>query len=170
MTKITNYKLRITNNSNHCSSDRSWIFQFSNFQIFKFFNLLIFQSFNFLIFSIISIFSIFITLSSCKKDTINTSSSAKLEFYRGSIETDTIILDTVFTTIGSITEWLTVKNPSKQKIVVSKIYLAGGNNSNFRINIDGNPVNSVKDIEIAANDSLFIFIEVKREFVRHGSV
>ncbi len=123
-------------------------------------NLSIFQFSNFLIFPIFSTLLIFISLSSCKKDTVNTSSSAKLEFYRGAVQTDTIILDTVFTTIGSITEWLTVKNPSDQKIIVSKIYLAGGNNSNFRINIDGDPVNSKQDVEIAANDSLFIFIEV----------
>jgi hypothetical protein len=125
------------------------IFQFSNFPIFQFSNILIF-----------SIFSIVIFLSSCKKDSVYTSSSAKLEFYRNDKEADTIIFDTVFTTIGSITEWLTVKNPYNKKLIVSNIYLAGGDDSNFRINIDGHPQNSMKDVEIAANDSIFIFIEV----------
>lgn len=110
--------------------------------------------------AVLFIFSFFLFLSSCKKDSIYTSTSAELEFYRGSTVADTIIFDTVFTTVGSITEWLTVKNPYDQKLLISSIYLAGGSNSNFRINIDGEAVNSKKDIEIAANDSIFIFIEV----------
>lgn len=133
--------------------------RFQGFKVSRFqgFNLLTFQLFNFL--TCILILTL-IFFSACKKETIYTSPSASLKFHRGAQTADTIIFDTVFTTIGSITEWLTVVNPYNQKIIVSNIYLAGGSNSNFRINIDGLPVSSQQDIEIAANDSIFIFIEV----------
>lgn len=94
-------------------------------------------------------------LFACRKDVPITDSSAKLEFSQ-----DTLIFDTVFTTIGSTTEWLKVYNPHNRAIIISNIYLAGGNSSNFRMNVDGIPTPSEQDIEIKANDSIFIFVEV----------
>jgi len=94
-------------------------------------------------------------LFACRKDVPITDSSAKLEFSQ-----DTLIFDTVFTSIGSTTEWLKVYNPHNRAIVISNIYLAGGKSSNFRMNVDGIPTYSEQDIEIRANDSIFIFVEV----------
>ncbi len=94
-------------------------------------------------------------LSQCKKDTLITSTSAKLEF-----STDTVIFDTVFTTIGSTTQQLKVYNRHNQIINVSSIYLAGGSSSNYRINVDGISTTDVSNIEIPANDSIYIFVEV----------
>ena len=96
-----------------------------------------------------------LNLLSCKKDEFTSDSSAKLDF-----STDTILFDTVFTTIGSATEVFIVYNKQDQPIRIASIRLAGGGNSNFRLNVDGAPGVSFTDVEIEANDSIFIFAEV----------
>lgn len=95
------------------------------------------------------------SMISCKKDKLITDQGAKLEFSK-----DSILFDTVFTSIGSTTKRFLIYNRHDQPIKVSEIWLAGGNSSNFRINIDGIPGISHKDVEIPANDSLFAFVEV----------
>jgi len=100
--------------------------------------------------------TIIITFSSCRKpDEILTGSEYKLSF-----STDTVLFDTVFSTIGSTTKYLKVHNPHDQKILISKIHLAGGSGSQYQINIDGLPSSSIDNVEVAANDSLYIFIKV----------
>jgi hypothetical protein len=104
--------------------------------------------------------NIFLLLSllifSCRKEEkITTDSSAKLEF-----SVDTIIFDTVFTTVGSTVASLLVYNPNSKKVVVSSIQLGGGYQSAYRLNIDGVPGPSANSIEISGGDSLFIFVEV----------
>lgn len=93
--------------------------------------------------------------SSCKKDKIITDSSAKVQFSQ-----DSILFDTVFTTIGSSTKNIRVRNKNKQRIKISSIQLVGGTASPFIINVDGTPGKSFTDVEIAANDSMYIFIQV----------
>ncbi|MDT8309400.1 MAG: hypothetical protein RQ866_07695, partial [Bacteroidales bacterium] len=73
---------------------------------------------------------------------------------------DTVLFDTLFTTIGSSTAWLKVKNPEKKPVLIDRIYLAGGTASNFRINIDGEAATVVKDFRLDGGDSIFIFVEV----------
>lgn len=97
---------------------------------------------------------IFLTFS-CKKDKILEDSSAKLQF-----STDTVLFDTVFTTIGSTTKQFKIYNTHNRTLLISQIKLAGGPSSQFRINVDGRPVSSIGNIEIAAKDSLFVFVEV----------
>ncbi len=105
------------------------------------------------------LFLLFVTsvlfYSSCKKDILLTSSSAQLEF-----SADTVIFDTVFTQIGSVTNVFKVYNPHPQPINISSIELAGGQSSNFRINIDGVSNTKQQDVELRAKDSLYIFVEV----------
>lgn len=96
-----------------------------------------------------------LSLSNCKKDIIDNSSSVKLQFSR-----DSILFDTVFTTLGSVTKQLMVYNTEKKKIKISSIRLGGGNNSLFSININGTYTTSASDIEIEPKDSLYIFIKV----------
>lgn len=81
--------------------------------------------------------------------------SAKLVF-----SGDTILFDTVFTTVGSTTKQLKIYNPYSQKIIVSSIRLAGGINSNFRLNIDGVPASEMSNVEIEPKDSIYIFVKV----------
>ncbi len=72
---------------------------------------------------------------------------------------DTVYFDTVFTTIGTITESFRVKNPHNQFVKIEDIYLAGGESSVFRINVDGQPGTRFSGIEIAPRDSMYIFVE-----------
>jgi hypothetical protein len=105
---------------------------------------------------ILAPFSLFIIIfSSCHKETYYTSSSAKLSF-----STDTVMFDTVFSTIGSATKRLMVHNPYDKAIKISKIYVGKGSASNFKLNIDGLASNETTDVEIAAKDSMYIFVEV----------
>jgi len=73
---------------------------------------------------------------------------------------DTIHFDTVFTTIGSTSRELRVKNPGKDKLTIDEIFLSGGENSPFRLNIDGAPVCRLDEITLNPGDSIFIFVDV----------
>lgn len=102
------------------------------------------------------IFSVIVTfIISCEKEEFNTSVDANLVFSR-----DTILFDTVFTTIGSSTQRFTVKNPYNKNLKISSIFLAGGEDSPYRINIDGFPGTRLDDAELRKKDSLYIFVEV----------
>jgi hypothetical protein len=102
------------------------------------------------------VFIILILLSSCRKDEdFITDSSAKLSF-----SADSVLFDTVFTTLGSVTKRLMVYNPNNQRIKISSIRLGSSSASMFRINVDGTPALQISNVEIAANDSMFIFIKV----------
>ncbi len=105
----------------------------------------------------ITIISVFLitAFTSCQKDTIITDASAKVNF-----SADSVLFDTVFTTIGSATRNIRVINNHQQKIKISSISLQNGNSSAFILNVDGSPGKIFSDIEIAANDSLYIFIQV----------
>jgi len=94
-------------------------------------------------------------LFSCKKEDFDTGADAKLEFSQ-----DTIVFDTVFTTVGSSTEVFIVHNTSKKSIRISSLRLALGNSSPFRLNVDGLSGRVFENIEIGSKDSIFIFVEV----------
>ncbi len=92
---------------------------------------------------------------SCKKDSFISSPDAQLY-----TSTDTISFDTVFTTVGSISKSFKIFNGNNQKLLLSTVQLAGGTTSPFKINIDGISSHSVNNIELNANDSLYIFVQV----------
>jgi hypothetical protein len=94
-------------------------------------------------------------LSSCKKDKLLTDGNAKVDF-----STDSLLFDTVFTTIGSATKNIRVINNHKQKIRISSIGMEKGASSQFILNVDGSPGKTFTEIDIPANDSIFIFIQV----------
>lgn len=96
-----------------------------------------------------------IVFASCKKEKIETSAGAKLEF-----SIDTLFFDTVFTNIGSQTKQFRIYNRNKATIVIDNIRLGMGSSSNYRLNINGIASSSANNIEIAANDSMFVFVEV----------
>lgn len=93
--------------------------------------------------------------SNCERDKILTDPSAMLD-----IPQDTLTFDTLFTVIGSATRFVKVFNTFNQSLNISEAFLAGGENSKFRINIDGIPSSSAQDLEILPNDSLYFFVEV----------
>ena len=92
---------------------------------------------------------------SCQKTEIETSPDFKLQF-----STDSIIFDTIFSGIGSTTRHLKIYNPSTKDIEISQIYLAKGDQSKYRINIDGRASNFESNISIKGKDSMYLFIEV----------
>jgi hypothetical protein len=98
------------------------------------------------------IFIIF--LGSCRKDFDAQASSGNLNF-----STQTVYLDTVFTNIGSSTYNLKVYNRSDEDIRIPTIELENGNNSKYRLMVDGIGGQNFENIEIKANDSIYIFVE-----------
>ena len=101
-----------------------------------------------------------LTLVQCRKDRnsgddVSGDTSIKLEFSGGSV-----LFDTIFTTVGSTTRWLTVYNRSDRAIRISSISLKGPDNAFFRMNVDGEAGTAIKDVYLAGKDSLFIFIDV----------
>ncbi len=96
-----------------------------------------------------------ISINSCKKDVLLTDSNAKLNF-----STDTILFDTVFASIGSVTKNFRVYNPYDEVLKISSIRLANGAASLFRVNVNGIPGTSFSDIEIRGGDSIWVFVEV----------
>lgn len=94
-------------------------------------------------------------LASCKKDSFITSPDASLSTSR-----DTLFFDTVFTSIGSVTQSFKIYNNNNQKLNISQVKLAGGSASPFKLNIDGTPGAQLNNIEVNANDSLYIFVQV----------
>jgi hypothetical protein len=71
---------------------------------------------------------------------------------------DSILFDTVFTTVGTVTKRFTARNPNNRAVRVD-IALEGGGPSPYRINVDGIPGNSFTDVEILGGDSVFVFVE-----------
>ncbi len=109
---------------------------------------------------IIGLFITIISLGSCRKDFDLSPSTGSLEFSK-----DTVYLDTVFTNIGSSTYRLKVYNRSNEDIAVPNIRLQEGSDSNFRINVDGiNGNDSFNNIQILANDSIYIFVETTIDY------
>lgn len=93
---------------------------------------------------------------SCRKhDILDTTPGLALSF-----STDTLFFDTVFTSVGSVTQRLIVYNPNEKKLSVAKISLSGGTGSSYRMNVDGVAATETSDIEIPGGDSIFIFIKV----------
>jgi len=99
--------------------------------------------------------SILILFYSCKKDSFITSKDALVSF-----SADEIKFDTVFTSTGSITQFFKIKNENDQKLRLSSIKLMGGNASFFKINADGFTGPEISNIEIEANDSVYVFVSV----------
>jgi hypothetical protein len=96
-----------------------------------------------------------LSFGSCREEGFDRDPGLRLSF-----SADTLIFDTVFTTIGSSTRSFMVYNRHNRRVNISSIRLAGQEASFFRINADGASGRTLHDIEIGAGDSLFVFVEV----------
>ena len=94
-------------------------------------------------------------LESCKKESFITSKDARL-----GTSVDSLKFDTVFTATGSITKSFKILNNNDQKILLSKIKLGGGINSSYKMNVNGVAAPELNNVEIAANDSIYVFVTV----------
>ncbi|MDR0970502.1 MAG: hypothetical protein LBM67_08220 [Lentimicrobiaceae bacterium] len=102
------------------------------------------------------IISIIILASSCqKRDEISTDSKYKLSF-----SADSVLFDTVFTSLGSARRQLMIYNKNSKPLKIASIRLANGSSSPFRINVDGIAGEDIYDVEIQAKDSLYVNVRV----------
>jgi hypothetical protein len=104
---------------------------------------------------LLTITAVALIVSSCKKDQFVTGKDAFV------VTSDTALyFDTVFSNVGSVTKQLKVFNINNQKLRISNLQLVGGSNSFFKINVSGTPGTSFNDIDLAAGDSLYVFVTV----------
>lgn len=98
-----------------------------------------------------------LSLSACIDEDFSTSPQHSVF-----LSTDTVSFDTIFSTIGSTTQQVMVYNRNKVNLRIGEIKLCGESNSPFRLNVDGRTTanNRFTDVEIRANDSLYMFVEV----------
>lgn len=105
---------------------------------------------------LISVIVLIIFCSACRKDEhITTDTNAKL-----TLSKDSILFDTVFTSIGSTVQKVKLLNQNGNALNISQIKLSGGNSSPFSININGQQVYSKANLILNGHDSLTIFVKV----------
>ncbi|MFY0654398.1 MAG: hypothetical protein JXQ96_20345 [Cyclobacteriaceae bacterium] len=90
------------------------------------------------------------------EEEITTERSARLAYSQ-----DTVIFDTVFSAVGSITKRLRIFNPNKNAVRLSNIFLGKGNSSEYSIIVNGIEGINFQDEVILGNDSLLVLVEVK---------
>jgi hypothetical protein len=105
---------------------------------------------NFLLLIIAAVF-----FFACKKESFTNNSSAFLQ-----TTVDTLHFDTVFTSTGSFTQVVKIINNNKKSIHISSVRLAGGTSSTFKINVDGITGPQVTNIDVANDDSVYVFVTV----------
>ena len=105
--------------------------------------------------------AVLLACSACTDDdSFSSSPSNRLTF-----STDTVRMDTVFATVPSSTRSFWVYNKSGDGIRCTTVRLAGGNQTGFRVNVDGEYLSptagyQVSNIEIRKNDSIRVFVEL----------
>ncbi|MEZ4897943.1 MAG: right-handed parallel beta-helix repeat-containing protein [Saprospiraceae bacterium] len=107
--------------------------------------------------SLLILFVLLLLMSGCFKIDYYTQQDAQLTFSK-----DTLRFDTVFTSVGSATRSLRIRNPYDQFVRIGRISLENGTQSKFRINVDGvsYPDGLAEDVEIWPKDSIWVFVEV----------
>lgn len=91
--------------------------------------------------------------SGCISDEFSDSPSDLLTF-----STDTLRFDTVFTDLGTPTARLKVYNRASKSINISNIRMRNDDGI-FTMNVDGVSGKAFENVEIRANDSIFVFVE-----------
>ncbi len=91
---------------------------------------------------------------SCRKDEIIDTAEIDLSF-----SLDTLRFDTVFTELGTITRFLKVYNNEVDAVIIDRLKIATGDQSFFRMNVDGYIGNEITDVRVEGQDSIYIFVE-----------
>ncbi|MBR5689060.1 MAG: right-handed parallel beta-helix repeat-containing protein, partial [Prevotella sp.] len=108
-------------------------------------------------------------LSACADDEVFTSSPARILTF----STDTVTLDTVFSNVPSPRRDMWVYNRSGEGIRCTNIRLERGNQSGFRVNVDGTYLGAssgyqTSNVERRNKDSLRVFVEVTTPYNHAG--
>ena len=89
---------------------------------------------------------------SCRQGIVSDDPTLKLQFSH-----DTVLFDTVFTTMGSSTKCVMVYNPNENALCIDQVSLREGRY--FHINLDGeNSMEELRNITLRGGDSLFLFV------------
>lgn len=99
--------------------------------------------------------SVVMFLTACKKESFISSPDARI-----TITADTLKYDTVFPTTGSVSQLFKIVNENNQKLRLSSVKLMGGATSAFKMNVDGISTTEATNIDIEANDSVYVFVQV----------
>ncbi len=109
-------------------------------------------------------------IASCDdNDSFTTDRSALLTFSR-----DTVSMDTVFSTVPTSTYTFWVYNHNADGIRLNRVRLKRGNQSGFRVNVDGSFLDNslgsfVRDLEVRGGDSIRVFVELTSALNNSGS-
>lgn len=112
------------------------------------------------LFTYLLFISALIVTACADDDSFSTSSANHLTF-----TTDTVTLDTIFSRVPSVTKTFWVHNKSGDGIRCSSIRLKNGNQTGFRVNVNGVYLGEkqgyqLADEEIRKGDSIRVFVEV----------
>ncbi|HTM97944.1 MAG TPA: hypothetical protein VL088_04350, partial [Pedobacter sp.] len=97
----------------------------------------------------------FLFASCGKEEDITAEMNARLSF-----SIDSVLFDTVFTTVGSTSRRLKIYNPNEKAIVISQIKLSGANVSSYSLNINGQAASEANLLKLNGKDSMNVFIKV----------
>lgn len=103
----------------------------------------------------------FLSFSACDdNDSFTTSPSAILSFSQ-----DTVMMDTVFSTVPTSTYSFWVYNRNDDGVRLRQVRLKRGNQTGFRVNVDGTYLDNamgsmVRDLEVRGGDSIRVFVEL----------
>ncbi len=93
--------------------------------------------------------------SACRKDFNSVPSHGDFR-----IDKDTVFLDSVFTGIASRTYHFKIYNTANHDIIIPKIFLEKGQQSFYRLNVDGDTGKYFDNVLVHARDSIFVFVEL----------
>ena len=105
--------------------------------------------------NLLAVLILLLFLCSCRKESFTTNKTALL-----STSVDSLHFDTVFTTTGSVSQFIKIINDNNDGIRLSSVRLAGGASSPFKINVDGLPGPETNDVDVLANDSVYVYVTV----------
>lgn len=113
-----------------------------------------------LFFYYVTLFATILFVACSDDDSFSTNSSDILTFSK-----DTVCLDTVFSTVPTSTYTFWVYNNNKEGVRLNQVRLQRGNQSGFRVNVDGTYLDnsmgsSVSGLEIRKGDSIRVFVEL----------
>ncbi len=73
---------------------------------------------------------------------------------------DSVLFDTIFTSIGSVTKRLRVYNDAANAVKISNIELGGAGTSPYQVAVNGVFSDSFSDVTLLGKDSLLVLVEV----------
>lgn len=89
----------------------------------------------------------------CQKEGYATDSSIVLDF-----SVDTVFFDTVLPSMSTTVQVIKIYNNHNKPLLIETVAMKGGSASRFRINVDGDSSRIVRNVELGARDSMFVFV------------